>query len=94
MNKWIELGLSKSCPVCAEFYINDVKAEVEDFGSLINDEEKVEQSDFEYGCFFTFIKKSPRKEILDKYNINLGEYEHIAEELQKELSIGFCFECA
>ena len=82
-------------PYCADFRvftINDIEADVDDFG-----ESKDWAPEYapEYGCghrtFRAFEYAS--KEILDKYHINEHEWEQICNMLEVKLDMGRCAYC-
>ena len=71
------------------FIINDIKADVEDFGYM----------DWENGKFYECINHrfigfdKPKTEVLEKYNINKTEFDSICYKLQKALYIDSCQRC-
>lgn len=76
---------------CSEFKINGINADYDDFGDKYDDDAGNAQ---EYGCGnMHFHPKRPTPEILDKYKINLEEYNKIADELEEKLSFGSCGWC-
>ena len=76
---------------CAEFKINGIHADYEDFGDKYDDDRENAQ---EYGCGnMHFHPKRSTPEILDKYKITVDEYNQIADELEDKLSFGCCGWC-
>jgi len=71
------------------FKINNIDANIFDFGSLID---KNRQSNRSCGDM-QFIIKPYTDEILNKYKINKYCYYKIAKQLSKKLSFGYCDQC-
>lgn len=78
----------KSFPCHADFFINDKKADLADFG-------EVKQNGLgEYQCGLSgFAAKMPSIEILDKYHITVDEYAEIIEKLNATFDYGICDWC-
>lgn len=73
------------------FKINDINAEIEDFGVTMD----IDNDDNELGCTnHSFIKKDIDEYILNKYQINIDEYDEICNELARNLNIGTCGACS
>lgn len=76
---------------CEIFVINNVDADVDDFGSV--DDLNTDEAE-DYGCGdMQFVPKMPTDEVLAKYSINLKDYSEICKMLSKELSVGSCGWC-
>lgn len=74
-----------------KFEINGIEADYEDFGSK---EDRAPELAEPYCCGnMQFIPKLATQDILDKYNINVTEYNKICDELQC-LSFGSCGWCS
>lgn len=74
------------------FIINGVNADSDDFGSSCD--ESPDTAD-DYSCGNrVFSAKLPTQEVLDKYGINVTEYNEIAHELEDKLSFGCCGWCS
>lgn len=74
-----------------EFKINGVDASYEDFGEKRDTSREHE----DYCCGnMKFTPKLVTQEILDKYSINVNEYNIICEELEDKLSFGSCGSCS
>ena len=73
------------------FVINDKQAEYKDFGDKYDlDRENAE----DYGCGnMTFTPKPATSTTLNKYQIDIGEYNIITKELADKLSFGCCGWC-
>lgn len=73
------------------FEVNGIRAHSADFG----EQHDTNPADAEpYGCFnMQFFPKIHTNEILQKYSINIDEYNTICEELKEELSFGKCRRC-
>lgn len=89
----MELELQFGSALCHTpvFIINGISADKDDFG------EKYDRSPEEaepYGCGdMQFTAIPPTVEVLKKYNINLDEYNEIAQKLCDGLSFGCCGWC-
>ena len=75
-----------------KFEINNIKANIDDFG-INRDVEPKKAPD--YGCgnkkFIPNIP--PAQKVLDKYKISANEYIEVCEKLDQELSFGNCSLC-
>jgi len=75
----------------ATFLINDIPADVEDFGDKYDTEPENAEP---YGCGnMQFIAKAPTPEILAKYRITVEQYLVICQKLDAALSFGTCGWC-
>lgn len=75
----------------SRFEINGTDASYRDFGT----KEDIAENYDDYGCGnMRFIAKPATQKILDKYNINVDEYNEVCEKLDKELSFGCCSWCS
>jgi hypothetical protein len=88
----LELEFGHALCYCTTFIVNGIDASSDDFG----EQGDIDPSSAEpYGCgdmHFTPNKK-PKQELLDKYGINLIEYEEICDKLEEGLSFGCCGWC-
>lgn len=77
---------------CKEFVINGVEADEDDFGSKWDhDTDSAEP----YSCGdMRFEGKLATQSILDKYKINVEEYNEIVSKLTEGLSFGSCGWCS
>lgn len=74
-----------------KFVINGIEADYNDFGTKIDTQKHLAE---EYGCGnMEFIPDEPTQEVLDKYSINVTDYEEICNRLIKELSYHKCSLC-
>lgn len=73
------------------FKINGVSAKYDDFGEKYDrDPDNAE----EYGCGdMRFTGKPATEEVLNKYKINIFDYEFICTQLEEGLSFGQCGYC-
>ena len=71
------------------FKINDIEADIEDFG-----ETERSGSCMNSTCSQTFRFKLPTEEVLKKYSINLKEYSEICDRLEDELYVPGCGMCS
>lgn len=89
----MELTIKPYGALCAlqVFDINGISASYYDFGdNYDHDKESAE----DYGCGdMQFDAKPPTQSILDKYNINIDEYNEICIKLKDALSFGSCGWC-
>ena len=77
-------------PCCLEvFKINEINADVEDFGEL-----EREGNCFKNSCTQTFKYKLPTDEVIKKYKITLREYNDICDRLEDELYVSGCGMCS
>ena len=73
------------------FTINDIKADIADFGKIKDLDPK---NTHEYGCGKTqFIPRDFTWDILNKYNITDKEYYKVCEVLKETISFDGCTEC-
>lgn len=82
-------------PYCADFRvftINDIEADVDDFGES---KDWAPECAPEYGCGHRAFRafEDTSKEILDKYHINEREWEQICDMLEAKLDMGRCADC-
>ena len=78
------------CELCL-FEINGVSADYDDFGEKYDRNEEIAD---DYGCGdMRFTPKLCTQEILDKYKINVYEYNEICKQLEEKLSFGNCGWC-
>lgn len=79
--------------LCAmrKFAINNVEADPEDFGEQ-RDESPETAEDYACGGM-RFTRADARPEVLEKYGINVAEYEIVAGQLEVGLSFGSCGHC-
>ncbi len=76
---------------CAQFEINGIQADYNDFGVKCDTEPSNEPY---YGCGnMQFFPRLSTQELLDKYKITVDEYKEIAEKLAEMLSFGCCGRC-
>jgi hypothetical protein len=89
----MELKLEVYGSLCStkEFSINGVEAEYEDFGEKY-DHSPDEAEDYACGNM-KFTANRATQEILDKYKINITEYNEVCEQLEQKLSFGSCGWC-
>ena len=85
-----KIVVPESLCYCEIFVINGIKADEDDFGNGADDG---------YGENYccedrVFAPRLATQEILNKYNINLNEYNTIANELVGKLSFGACCMCS
>lgn len=74
------------------FEINDIVADYEDFGEKFD---RSPESAADYSCGnMCFTGKLATQEVLDKYKINITEYNEIVEKLEEGLSFGCCGWCS
>lgn len=74
------------------FTINEIEADLEDFG---HGRDMDRENAAPYSCGNRqFTVKLPTQEILTKYNITVDEYKEIAEKLEEGLSFGRCGWCS
>lgn len=86
----LKLEVYKCLCALAEFEINGIKASYEDFGDKYDTQPSLANG---YCCGnMQFIPKLATQEILDKYKINVDEYNQICEKLNC-LSFGSCGWC-
>ena len=80
--------------LCAleEFVVNGIEARESDFGEH-HDTEPNKADDYCCGNM-QFSPKPATQKILDKYNINVDEYNEICEKLDEQLSFGSCGWCS
>lgn len=75
----------------SKFEINAIDANHEDFGEKYDNDPGGAEP---YGCGdMRFFPKPATADTLAKYNISIGEYDKITEELERELSFGSCGWC-
>lgn len=87
----LKLEVYKCLCALAEFEINGIKASYEDFGDKYDTQPSLAD---DYCCGnMQFIPKLATQEILDKYKINVDEYNQICEKLNC-LSFGSCGWCS
>lgn len=73
------------------FEVNGIKAEEKDFGE--HHDIQPELAD-DYACYnMKFIPKPATQEVLNKYNINVDEYNEVCNKLDEQLSFGNCGWC-
>ena len=73
------------------FKINDIEADINDFGIK---EDIGEEAVEEFACSdMQFVRKNPIIEVLSKYRIDEKEYYEICNRLEKELDFGYCALC-
>lgn len=82
-------------PYCSDFRvftINDIEADVDDFGKS---KDWAPESAPEYGCGYRAFRafEYTSEKILDKYHINVREWEQICDMLEAKLDIGRCDDC-
>jgi len=84
----IEIKTFDALPCETEvFKVNNIKADVEDFGE-VNTEPAGS-----YTCSISFEAKMPKQDVLDKYKIDLEEYEEITNKLGDVFCRGICSWC-
>lgn len=72
------------------FVINNINADYNDFGTIVESTKE----GWEFACPpEEFIPKMVTSKILEKYNINENEYNHICNELVQLLSFNGCAWC-
>ena len=71
------------------FKINDIEADIEDFG-----ETERSGSCMNSTCSQIFRFKLPTEEVLKKYGINLKDYSEICDRLKDELHVSRCGMCS
>ena len=87
----LELGIYDCLCATSVFKINDIEADYNDFGEKYDRD--IDDAE-DYGCGdMRFTGNSATQEILDKYKINLTEYNEIVEKLEEGLSFGGCGWC-
>lgn len=87
----LQLEFYSSWCSTAVFRINDIVADSYDFG---NQDDIDRDSAEPYGCGnMKFEGKEPTIEVLEKYNINVTEYNFIKGQLEEGLSFGRCGWC-
>ena len=78
MNVMNVIFKNMDCPLAQKFAINNIKAEIEDFGTLVD---MFADDDIEYGCpdrEYTRYSDNEHKELAKtKYKINDNQYETI-----------------
>ena len=94
----IEIERCRSMPCSIEvFKINDVDAELSDFGYGVDDDPDYSEIVYGgYGCGnrkFCPAEESPSKELLDMYQIEECEYGDIQAFLKSYMDIGACGWC-
>ena len=82
-------------PYCSDFRvftINGIEADVDDFGES---KDWAPENAPEYGCGYRAFRafEYTSEKILDKYHINVREWEQICDMLEAKLDIGRCAEC-
>ena len=80
------------CTCLEVFRINDIEADIEDFGECYDDDK---YSAPDYGCGNMRFHRydEPSLEVLNKYNINTIEWETICDQLDNKLYWGRCALC-
>lgn len=74
-----------------KFKINGIEADHKDFGTKMDTSPALAEP---YCCYnMQFIPKLATQEVLDKYKINVEEYNQICKELDC-LSFGYCHWCS
>lgn len=74
-----------------KFVINGVEAQYGDFGT--KEDTAWEEAD-DYCCGnMQFIPKPATQKVLDKYDINVDEYNEVCKKLDEQLSFGCCGWC-
>ena len=87
----LKLEVYKCLCELEEFEINGIEANYEDFGDKYDTQPSLAD---DYCCGnMQFVPKLATQEILDKYKINVDEYNQICEELNC-LSFGSCGWCS
>ena len=87
----VEIEFSTYACWLGEFRVNGVEAKEEDFVEKYDHDE---ENAPDYGCGDMRCDiKRPRRETLDKYNINEDEYEVIANMIGVALDFGSCALC-
>lgn len=74
------------------FRINDIDADIEDFGECYDDD-KYSAPDYGCGNMRFHQYDEPSVETLNKYNINITEWEEICDKLDTKLYVGRCADC-
>ncbi len=96
-NDLLHLTVSEWLCATKVFTIKGKVADKDDFGDQddILDYIEDEECDSEPGgCHcMTFTAKEPTKDVLDKYEITVEEYNEIASHLESALSFGYCGLC-
>jgi len=90
----MELKLTFLSALCStgEFEINGIDADIDDFGEKCDRSPETAE---DYSCGdMQFTPKLATQEVLDKYKINLTEYNEIANKLEEGLSFGCCGWCS
>lgn len=88
--KWV-IEVYRALCATSRFVVNGINADKDDFGTQTD--ESPETAD-DYGCGdMRFTPKSATQEVLEKYHINIDEYNQIAAELANKLSFGSCGWC-
>ena len=83
------------CASADIFTINDIPADINDFGECYDDNKEAAP---EFGCgnmcFHAYDEPSLEPTVLERYHISLSEWEEICDILTCELRWGRCGECA
>lgn len=88
----LELSFYGSLCSTAEFIINDIDADYNDFGEHYDASPDTAE---DYSCGNrVFEPKAPTEEVLEKYKISGPEYYLIASQLEAGLSFGSCGLCS
>jgi hypothetical protein len=91
MNLKLKLKVYGALCQPADFEINDIKADLNDFGEKYD---RDPENAPDYGCGnMQFTGNNSTPEILTKYSITQSEYEEIVSQLSEKLSFGLCDMC-
>ena len=84
---------SPYCTRLRVFRINDIEADIEDFGKCYDDDR---YSAPDYGCSNMRFHRydEPSSEVLNKYNISCTEWDIICDQLDNKLYMGRCAYCS
>ena len=85
---WIN---TEKCRIHPEIQINDIDADLSDFGWLKQVSSPPE--DMQSCGGHVFVSKEPTQEVTEKYDITLEEYAEILQRLADELTFGGCDWC-
>ena len=80
------------CTCLKVFRINSIEADIEDFGKCYDDD-VYSAPDFGCGNMRFHRYDEPPSGVLDKYNINIIEWETICDQLDNKLYMGRCALC-
>lgn len=87
----LEMEVCRSLCETKIFKINNIEADYEDFGEKFD---RAQNEAEDYGCGnMQFTGNKATQKTLNKYKININEYNKIVETLEEKLSFGSCGLC-